>query len=467
MSQAQLGSLPHRIHLVGIGGIGLSAIARVLAMRGHAVSGSDLKASPITKGLDELGIRTSVGHAAEQIEGAELVVISSAIPESNPEVQAARKASIPVVKRRALLGRMMTGRFGIAVAGTHGKTTTSAMISVVLERSGLMPTFIVGGIIVELGTNARAGRGQHFAIEADEYDRTFHGLTPQVAVVTNVEMDHPDCYRDIEDVRESFGAFLDGVPRDGHIIACADSPELMRVLNGREGTDPRVLTYGLEAGADYVVHDVLPNERGGIGFCVVRDDRVWGAFALGIPGAHNALNATAALIVASVCGIDAQDAGQILSSFQGVLRRFEVKGEKDGVLFVDDYAHHPTEIRATLAAARLRYPQRRLWAVFQPHTYSRTRALLGEFATCFADAHRVIVTDIYAARQREKPTIRAEELIAAIVHDHVQHIATFDEVVAHLMATVQAGDLVLTLDAGDGYLVGERLMDRLSERENR
>jgi UDP-N-acetylmuramate--alanine ligase len=467
MSQAGLGSLPNRIHMVGIGGIGLSAIARVLSMRGHAVSGSDLKASPLTEDLNELGITTYVGHAAEQIAGADLIVVSSAIPETNPEVQAARRANVPVVKRRGLLGRMMAGHHGIAVAGTHGKTTTSAMISVILERAGLMPTFIVGGVIAELGTNAKAGCGKHFAIEADEYDRTFHGLNPKVAVVTNVEMDHPDCYRDIEDVRESFGAFLDGVPGDGHIIACADSPELMRVLNGRKGNGPGLLTYGLRSRADWVVQDVLPNERGGIDFRVAKGDHVWGSFTLGIPGAHNALNATAALIVASLCGIDPRDAGPILSEFRGVLRRFEVKGESGGILFVDDYAHHPTEIRATLAAARERYPRRRLWAVFQPHTYSRTRALLTEFCSCFGDAHRVIVTDIFAARQRERPTIRPEDLVAAIAHDRVQHIATIDEVVAHLMGELRAGDLVLTLDAGDGYLVGERLLDKLSERESR
>ena len=462
-----VGALPHRIHVVGIAGIGLSAIARVLAMRGHIISGSDLCTSSITDDLNRLGIRTYVGHSAEQIAGAELVVVSSAIPETNAEVLAARRSGIPVLKRKRLLARMMAGSVGIAVAGTHGKTTTSSMISVILQRAGLRPTFVVGGIIAELGTNAQAGQGPHFVIEADEYDRTFHGLEPQIAIVTNVEMDHPDCYDDIADIRDSFTVFLDHVSRDGAIVACADSPELMRLVQERGSAMPRVVTYGVSPGADYVVTDVAPNNGGGMHYRVLNQGSIWGTFATSIPGAHNVLNGTAALIVATMCGIDRQVAGQALRDFRGVLRRFEFKGESQGITVIDDYAHHPTEIRATLAAARSRYPGRRIWAVFQSHTYSRTCALFSEFVAAFGDADHVIVTDIYAARAREKPTIRAEDLAAAIQHDDVRYLSAFDEVEAVLLDELHTGDVLLTLGAGDGYLIGEHVLAQLSERGER
>jgi len=478
MSRSGTGSLPRRIHMVGIGGIGLSAIARVLAGRGHIVSGSDLRASTITRDLNSLGIEPHVGHLAEQVAGAELVVISSAIPKENVEVQAARAAGIPVVKRQQLLGPMMAGSYGIAVAGTHGKTTTAAMLAVILERLGYSPTFIVGGIIAELGTNAQAGGGPYFVphtgyfvphagyfvIEADEYDRTFHGLRPHVAVVTNVEMDHPDCYPSIEDVRLAFGIFLERVPDEGHIVACADSPELMRVLGERGGGLGKVKTYGLSPDADYVISDVKPELDGGVAFKVVRAGRTWGTFLLVVPGLHNALNATAALIVAGLLGVEPSEAGAVLSRFRGVERRFEVRGEVAGIFVVDDYAHHPTQVRATLAAARQRYPGRRIWAVFQPHTFSRTRALLNEFATCFAGADRVIVTDIYAARSHEKPTINAERLVETILHDKVRHISELDEVVRHLVGELCEGDVVLTLGAGDCYLISERVLEELAKR---
>jgi len=464
-------TLPQRIHMVGIGGSGLSAIARVLAAWGHDVSGSDLHESPILCELASLGIKTYVGHAPGQINGAEMVVISSAIPESNTEVLAARSAHIPVLKRRQLLGQMMAGRCGVAVAGTHGKTTTTAMVSVILERMGLSPTFVVGGIIAELGTNARAGSGQHFVIEADEYDGAFYGLTPQIAVVTNIEMDHPDCFRDIEDVRAAFGTFLERVPRDGHIIACADSPELMRLLEGRDWTAPHVVTYGTSPGARFAVGDVVPNERGGTDCRVILCPKssvslgggVWSRLSLAIPGRHNALNATAALLVADLLGLDRSAAAGVLSQFRGTLRRFEAKGERAGVLVIDDYAHHPTQVRATLATARQRFPGRRIWAVFQPHTFSRTKTLLGELATCFGAADEVIITDIYAARAHERAIISPEELVSVIQHERVQHISGLDQVVAYLLRHLRAGDVLLTLNAGDAYLIGERVLASLAK----
>lgn len=466
MDSEMVQTLPRHIHLVGIGGIGLSAIARVLAAWGYQVSGSDQRASAITQELNQQGIVTYVGHAGTQVADAELVVISSAVPETNAEVQAARAAGIPVIKRQQLLGLMMADSVGVAVAGTHGKTTTTAMLSVMLTRLNLSPTFIVGGIVSELGTNAQAGKGPHFVIEADEYDRMFHGLRPRIAVVTNLEMDHPDCYPTMADYRQAFATFLERVPADGQIVACVDGSELAALLRERDHRGPRALTYGISPEAEYQVRDVAANARGAVDFCVVREGQLWGSFALSVPGRHNALNATAALLVAECLGIDRASAGQALAEYRGVLRRFEVKGERQGVVVVDDYAHHPTEIRATLAAARARYPGRRLWAVWQPHTYSRTEALLNEFRSCFADADQVIITDIYAARAREQATIHGEALAVAIDHAHVRYLGSLERVVETLGNELCSGDVLITLGAGDGYLIGERILVKLGKGQD-
>ncbi len=444
--------------MVGIGGIGLSAIARVLAAWGHEVTGSDLSVTEITRALNALGIRTFEGQRAEQVRGADLVVVSSAVPETNPEVVAAREAGIPIMKRQSLLGLMLEGSYGIAVAGTHGKTTTSAMIAVMLDGLGDSPSAILGGIITQWGANARAGQGRHFVIEADEYDRTFHGLRPEIAVVLNVEMDHPDCYADLASMREAFAIFLAGVPEGGWIVACADSPSLARVL--REAADVRaqVVTYGRSEGAQYRVTDTEPTAEGGMRFGVRTGGQEWARPTLAIPGEHNALNATAALVVASLLGHDVAEASRALGDFRGVARRFQVKGEVSGVTVVDDYAHHPTEIRATLAAARSRYPGRRVVAVFQPHTYSRTEALFQEFLDCFADADRVIILDVFAARPRERPSIRAEALAAALHHPDARYVGDAAAAVSSLAAELAPGDVLITLGAGDGNLIGERVL---------
>lgn len=464
MSVTSHNPLPKRIHLVGIGGIGLSAIARVLAARGHCLSGSDMRASPLLDELAAQGIATYVGHSAEQIGEAELVVMSSAIPESNCEVVAAREARVPVIKRQQLLGAMMADSVGIAVAGTHGKTTTSSMIAVMLDRLGWDPTFIVGGIVRDLGTNARAGAGQHFVIEADEYDRMFHGLYPAVAVVTNIEMDHPDCYRDLDDMREAFATFLGNVPSGGTnvspgtIVVCIDSAAVRQVLSARSWGPREVLTYGFSEDADYVVGAVAANDRGGVDAEITHRGRPWATLSLALPGAFNALNATAALIAGAVEDIAPGDAARALAGFVGARRRFEVRGERDGITVIDDYAHHPTEIRATLGAARMRYAGRRLWAVFQPHTYSRTQTLFAAFAAAFGDADRVLVLDIYAARAQEVPTVTSEQLVAAMDHGHARFVGGHEAALAHLRAHVAAGDVILTLGAGDGDAIGERFL---------
>ena len=456
-------TLPHRIHLVGIAGAGLSAIARVLAIRGHQVTGSDLSESPLTRELNQLGVATFVGHAPQQVGDCEMVIASSAVPRSNPELMAARAAGIPVLRRQQALGPLTQGRFVVAVAGTHGKTTTSAMLSVILARTGRDPSFIVGGMIEDLGTNARAGQGEAFVVEADEYDYAFHGLSPNVAVVTNIEMDHPDCYPDLASLRASFLTFLGKVVDDGLIVACADSAELVSVLDGQQAFSPntQIVTYGLGAGAQYRVQNVIPTMHGGSRFSIRTASGAWGACVLRVPGVHNALNATAALIAAERCGVSVVQACEALATFQGAQRRFQIKGQANGVTVIDDYAHHPTEIRATLAAARQRYPTASVWAVFQPHTYSRTEALFSEFTACFGDADHVIITDVFRARSTEKETIRSEDLVRATQHVDIRHMTDFAGIAAHLVCHLQAGDVMLTLGAGDGYLIGEQVLRSL------
>jgi len=466
-----------RVHLIGIGGIGLSAIAKVLLEEGGRVSGSDLKLSPITDALAARGATIYQGHRAENVGDAELVIVSSAIPADNPEAAAARVRGIPVVKRDWMLGRMMEGRFGIAVAGSHGKTTITAMIALVLTEAGLDPTFIVGGILGNLGTNARAGRGEHFVIEADEYDRTFLGLRPSIAVVTNIEMDHPDCYPGLDDLVEVFREFVHLVPADGCVIGCGDEERTREILGerlgrrlggGLRGTQGSgVITYGLSEGVDWRAVDIRSNELGGHDFVALHDGHAVGEFGLRIPGLHNVQNSLAVLAVAHRLGLHLTEVAKTLRSFRGVLRRFEVKGEMDGIVVIDDYAHHPTQIRTTLRAARERYPQRTIWAVFQPHTYSRTKALLGEFAASFADADHVVVTEIYAARELDDLGVSAADIVARMRHLDTRYIPGLNEAADYMLDHLKPGDVLITLGAGDGYKVGEDVLVELAGKNER
>jgi len=455
-----------RIHLIGIGGSGLSAIAQVLLDEGYAVSGSDQQAAVTTESLAARGAQVAIGHRAENVVGADLVVVSSAIPQSNPEVIEARARRIPVVKRAELLGRMMQGRRGVAVAGTHGKTTTTGMIAQILLEAGQDPTFIVGGVIGSLGTNARAGTGP-FVIEADEYDRTFLGLQPWAAVVTNVEHDHPDCYPTFEAMFGAFGEFVDLLPPNGVLVACRDNPPAKELGEQRASKGQPVVMYGLNNNAAWRAVDAQSNNAGGSDYVLLREGQSAGLVRLRVPGLHNVVNSLAALAVADQLGVPFAQACESLKEFRGVLRRFEIKGEAAGVTVVDDYGHHPTEIKATLAAARARFPGRGIWAVFQPHTYSRTKTLMDDFVGAFADADHVIVTDIYASRERDTLGISSADLVARMVggrNRDVRHIAGLDDAAAHLLANVKPGDVVITLSAGDGNLVGEKLLARLRQR---
>ncbi len=446
---------PRRIHLIGIGGIGLSAIARVLLANGEIVSGSDVSRSQMTDELEQLGVRITIGHRAENIGNVDIVLVTSAASVDNPEVQEARRRGIRIVKRFDFFPELTSGKKTIAIAGTHGKTTTTGMVAAIMLEAGLDPTAIVGGIIPELGGNAHAGSGEYLVVEADEYDRAFLGLRPTIAVVTSIEMDHPDVYSSVEEVAAAFRQFLRFVPSDGLIVGCGDHQRVDQELRGVE--QATVTRYGLGHNNDWRADQLTLNELGS-DFSVWHGGTCFGTFTLQIPGRHNVLNALAALTVADAVGVDAASIRKTLSSFKGAVRRFQVKGQVGGVVIVDDYAHHPSEIRATLAAARQRYAGRRLWAVFQPHTFTRTLALLDDFAQAFPDADRVIVADIFAARERVNPGISSRDLVQRIQHPQVVYIPQIEEIVAHLKSNLRTGDVLITLGAGDVNRVGEQLM---------
>ncbi|HEY58537.1 MAG TPA: UDP-N-acetylmuramate--L-alanine ligase [Anaerolineae bacterium] len=461
--------LSQRIHFVGIGGTGLSAIARVLLERGYTVSGSDRHASPFTEALARLGARVFIGHAPEQVRDADLVVRSSAIPDDNPEVQESRARGIPVLKRVDFLPQLTAGYRTLAVAGAHGKTTTTAMLAVALQRLGQDPTFIVGAEVHDLGANAHAGKGPYFVIEADEYDYMFWGLRPYVAVVTNVEHDHPDLFPTPEAMQAAFRGFVERGDPEGWTVLCGEDAGARRLAEHAPG---RVLFYGIRGEGSGVwlaaiARGLSLNPRGGYDFRAGLPSGREVAVSLSIPGRHNVLNALAALTVVDVLGLDVQEAARSLAAFHGAGRRFEVRLESGGWVVVDDYAHHPTEIAATLAAARARYPGHTLWAVWQPHTYSRTLTLLDRFATAFAQADRVVVTGVYAARERAPEGFDPRQVAAALRHPTVAFAPDWEAAAELLLAEAHPPAVVLVLSAGDGPRLSERLQAAWLSEERR
>jgi UDP-N-acetylmuramate--alanine ligase len=456
------------VHFIGIGGAGLSAIATVLLEQGYRVSGSDLHTSVNTQRLVEKGARVAIGHAAEHLAGAQAVIVSSAIPADNEELRAARLQGLPVLKRDEVFSRLTVGRETIAVAGTHGKTTTAAMIAWILLQAGCDPSFIVGGTLRGLGTNARAGSGQHFVVEADEYDYAFLGLTPRLAVVTHLEPDHPDCFPDMAAMSDAFRAFLRRVEPQGAIIGCGDAASVAALLEQvrADGRLPRIVTYGLEDGWDWLGRDLRVESRGGMTFEAWHGPRREGRVYLPLPGIHNVRNALGALAAVWEAGVALEPARTALSSFQGTERRFEVKGRAGGVTVIDDYAHHPTQVRATLAAARERYGARTLWAVFQPHTYSRTRMLLNEFAASFDDADHVIVTDIYAAREVHDLGVSGADIVSRMAHPDARHIAGLDGAASYLLTNLSPGNVLIILGAGNVWTVSEKVLMALGGRRD-
>jgi UDP-N-acetylmuramate--alanine ligase len=432
-------------HFIGIGGIGMSGLAEILLNLGMKVSGSDLRRGPITDRLAQLGATIYEGHEAGHVAGATVVVTSSAVGASNPEVVEAHARKIPVIHRGEMLAELMRLKYGIAIAGMHGKTTTTSMVASVLAAGGLDPTVVVGGRVDALGSNARLGTTQYLVAEADESDRSFLKLSPILAVVTNLDREHMDCYRDMADVERAFLEFMDRVPFYGAVTACIDN-ELLKGILPRARR--RVLTYGVAAEADYRLEFLEAVEGRFARFFVHTAAGPMGPFELHVPGRHNVLNATAAVAIAHQLEVPAEKIAEGLSHFRGVDRRFQHRGAANGITVVDDYGHHPTEIRATLAAAR-ECGHKKIHVVFQPHRYSRTLDLMDQFAGAFIDADSVIVLPIYAASEEPIPGVTAERLAEKITSSHVEFAPDFPAAVAAVAARAHAGDLILTLGAGN------------------
>lgn len=463
-----------RYHIVGIAGAGMSAMANLLLDQGHTLSGSDLKGSAVVDALAARGATIRLGHDSSFLGDAEALLVTSAAPPDHPEIAAARARGLPVLKRADLWRSWSQERDVVAIAGTHGKTTTTAMIALILQHAGRDPGFLVGGDVPDLGVNARWGDpAAPLVIEADEYDRTFLALTPRVAVVTNVEWDHVDIYPTPAEYDAAFAQFAASVRTQRDLIVCDDDPGTQRAIDA-----PGATYYGIDealasdpvscrlapqdwsaanvrAGATGVTFDLWHYSRRTFGRALL------GSRTITVYGLHNVRNALAATAAAAALAVPQEQIAAALASYHGAGRRFELKGEAGGVTVIDDYAHHPTEVRATLQAARSRYSDRRLVVYIQPHTYSRTRALLDEWASAFADADVVRVGEIFAAREPATPGIDAALLAARINHDDVQAVGGIGQAVAHLGALLQPGDVLLTLGAGDGYLVGERVLEEL------
>ena len=454
-----------RVHFVGIGGAGMSGIAEILLNYQLKVSGSDLEGSETTERLEALGARIAIGHSAGNIDRADLVVISSAVPAGNEEVMAARRRGVPVVRRAQMLAELMRLKYGVAVAGTHGKTTTTSLIGTVLTDAGLDPTVIVGGRLRVSGTGARYGSSDYLVAEADEFDRSFLDLAPVIAVITNIDVDHLDTYRDLADIQDAFARFAGRVPFFGQVIACADDANVRDLLPRL--ADRRIVTYGFEQGADLRALEVSPTGTG-VRF-EVADAGLGplGVLELPMPGRHNVLNALAAVAVARAVGLDFEAAARALSRFRGIHRRFERVGQWRGATVIDDYAHHPTEVEATLRAAReVLAPGGngartvRIHAVFQPHLFSRTRDLADDFGRALLFADNVLVADIYPSRERPIPGVDAGLVVAAAAaagHPSISGCGPWQAAADRLRSEVGEGDLVLTLGAGDIYRLAHRL----------
>jgi UDP-N-acetylmuramate--alanine ligase len=454
-----------RIHFVGIGGIGMSGIAEVLHNLGYIVSGSDSRESETTRRLVSLGIAVQIGHRAENVGDLDVVVRSSAVAQDNVEILAARHQLIPVIQRAEMLAELMRMKYGVAVAGTHGKTTTTSMVATVLAHGGLDPTMVIGGRLGALGSNAKLGRGDFLVAEADESDGSFLSLTPTIAVVTTLDAEHLDYYRDLAHLQDTFVTFINKVPFYGLAVLCLDQENIQTIL---PRVEKRYLTYGLRSQADFLARDVSFKEL--TSECrVFRKGELLGVLSLKVPGLHNVYNALAAVAVGMDLDLPFGVVQEALGGFTGVDRRFQVRGEAGGITVVDDYAHHPAELQATLNAAKDGFG-RRVLAVFQPHRYTRTRALLAEFSTAFYQADHLFVTEIYPAGERPIPGVSGQQIADEVVghgHKHVTYVAEKGDLARAVLAEARPGDMVLTLGAGDIWRVGEEILEHLRAGDRR
>lgn len=458
------GKLKH-IHFIGIGGIGMSGIALVLKNLGFEITGSDLKETDLTKNLTRMGIKIFYGHRSENILGADVVVYSSAIAEDNVELVTAQAKRIPVIPRAEMLAELMRMKYSIAISGSHGKTTVTSMISTVLEKAGLDPTTVIGGKILGSATGAKLGKGEYLVAEADESDRSFLLLYPTIAVITNIEREHLDYYKDLADIKRAFVKFANKVPFYGAVILCVDSiavrelcPKLKR---------PKI-TYGLSKKAFYNAIDI-ELKRFGSEFTLVVKGETIDRFSLRIPGMHNVENSLATIAVARQLDIDYETIAKSLREFEGVHRRLEQIGEESGIFFFDDYAHHPTEIHVTLKALRNAFPKHRLIGIFQPHRYTRTKLLANEFGTCFSDCDLLLITEIYPASEPVMPGVNAQLIVDAVKannssHPKVIYVEDKSEICDYLLPQLNSGDVVITLGAGNIWEVGQELYNRFKSK---
>lgn len=450
-----------QIHCIGIGGIGLSAIAEILINRGYKVTGSDMRESDITKRLTKDGAHIFLGHRAENVEGADLVVYSAAVAGDNPEIVRAKELDIPIASRAEILGLLMSEyESSIAISGTHGKTTTTSMVSLILNHAQKDPTILVGGNLPEIGGNVRVGNSRHFVTEACEYMDSFLSLKPKIEIILNIDSDHLDYFKDIDHIASSFEKFASLVPEDGTIIAYDANPFVSSVVKDR----PNVITFGFHETCDYYVSDITFNTDGMPGFNVNHGGQNLCSIQLAIPGEHNILNSLAAFACCHILGVSIEDMVETLNSFKGTERRFDVMGvTSGGIKIIDDYAHHPTEIKATLSAVR-NMKHNKLWCLFQPHTYTRTMALFDDFAESFADADKVVLAEIYAAREKNIYQISSKGLVDKIKEAYpgkeVYFFEDFERIASFVYNNGQEGDLVITMGAGDIYKAGELILEK-------
>jgi len=453
-----------RIHFVGIGGISMSGLAEILLQRGYKVSGSDIKDSHLIARLREKGANIYIGHHASHVNGADLVVYTAAVKEDNPEIIEAHKNNIPVIERATLLGEIMqTFPYSIGVAGAHGKTTTTSMLSIILHHAKLDPTVLVGGEVDDIGGNVRIGNSRYFITEACEYHDSFLHFSPYMAIILNIDKDHLDYFKDIDDIYHSFWKYANLVPKAGYVVGCGDDPLVSQLL---EEVDAHKITFSINNPANWKAHDIAFDDRGCATYRAVYNGQDMGTFSLNVPGRHNIYNALAASAAAWALGISCDTIKEALFSYHGTHRRFEVKGKIGDVTIIDDYAHHPTEIKATLETAK-RYPHQKIWCIFQPHTYTRTQKLLYEFANSFLDADEVIITDIYAAREKDTGIVHSKDLAKAVTDGGrpCRYLSSFDDAVEFIKKNARPGDIVLTIGAGDVYEVGDRLLKKTAKKD--
>lgn len=450
---------PCRIHFIGIGGISMSGLASVLVKEGFTVTGSDSRRSALTKSLEEKGVDIGYPQKADNIhEGTDVVVYTAAIHPDNPEYSEAVRRGIPMLTRAQLLGQIMDNYDrSVAVAGTHGKTTTTSMLSCIQLQAGLDPTVSVGGILKEIGGNIRLGDSENFITEACEYTNSFLSLYPKIGLVLNIDADHLDFFKDLDDIRHSFHRFAGNIKEDGFLVINGAIPRLDEIISG---ISAGVVTFG-STGSDYYPVQIGYDSHGVGHFNVMHDGKDLGHFQLRIPGEHNILNATAAVAVSDLCGIDMEDVRKGLMAFGGADRRFQIKGTFKGATVIDDYAHHPTEIRATLSAAK-NYPHKKIWCIFQPHTYTRTKALMNDFADALSMADEVVLADIYAAREKDNLGISSDTLRQNIANlgTDAYYLPSFSGIEEFISQRVEPGDLLITMGAGDIVKVGEELLKK-------